>query len=157
MNPRTAERGEIVHTKARNPGQHPTRPRLRHINAFARWILRTPVLRHLADRQMCELQFTGARSGRSVVLPVMYAQRGEQLVVLVGGADQKQWWRSFAQPIPVRVLLRGDIRTGIGHLEAVGAAGRAEAAAIYAARFPDLPVEDGPMVVITIDPAGPGS
>jgi hypothetical protein len=106
---------------------------------------------------LCELRFTGARSGRSVVLPVMYARRGEQLVVLVGGADQKRWWRSFAQPIPVQVLLRGDIRSGIGHLEAVGAVGRAEAAAIYAARFPDLPVEDDPMVVIALDRSGPGS
>lgn len=135
-------------------GRHPTRPRLRYVNAFTRWILRTPVLRRLADHQVCELRFAGARSGRPVVLPVMYAQHGDRLVVLVGGADRKRWWRSFAQPHPVRVLLRGVARTGTGHVVAAGAAGRAEAASLYAGRFRDLPVQDDPMVVITLDPVG---
>lgn len=130
----------------------PTRPRLRQVNAFTRWVLHTPVLRRMADRQVCELRFTGTRSGRDVVLPVMYAQRGEQLVVLVGGPEQKTWWRNFTRPHPVRVLLRGVTRTGIGRVVADGAAGRADAAAIYATRFPNLPAEDDPLVVITLDP-----
>lgn len=134
--------------------RHPTRPRLRVINAFTCWILHTPALRRLADHQVVELRFTGARTGRPVVLPVMYAERGEQLVVLVGGSDGKRWWRNFTKPHPVRVLLRGVTRTGIGHVVAAGAAGRAEAAEIYAARFPDLPVRDDPMVLITLDPTG---
>jgi hypothetical protein len=127
---------------------------LRFVNAFTRWILRTPVLHRLADQQVCELRFSGARSGRPVVLPVMYAQRGEQLVVLVGGADSKRWWRSFTQPHPLRVLLRGVVRTGTGHVIASGAAGRVEAASVYATRFPDLPVQDDPMVIITLNPIG---
>ena len=130
---------------------HPARPRLRLVNAFTRWILRTPALRRLADRQVCELRFAGARSGCPVILPVMYAQRGEQLVVLVGGADRKLWWRSFTQPHPLRVLLRGVRRTGTGHVITSGAAGRVEAASLYATRFPDLPAQDDPMVVITLD------
>jgi hypothetical protein len=135
-------------------GPNPTRPRLRYVNAFTRWVLHHRLFRRLADRQVCELRFAGTRSGRPVVLPVMYAQRGEQLVVLVGGPDRKRWWRSFTRPHPVRVLLRGVTRSGVGHLVATGAAERAEAAAIYAARFPNLAVEDDPLVVITLDPMG---
>jgi hypothetical protein len=138
-------------TKARN---RRTRPRLRYWNAFTRWILRTPVLHRLADRQVCELRFTGARSGREVVLPVMYAQRGEELVVLVAGADEKRWWRTFVQPAPVRVLLRGVVRSGVGRVVAAGAVGRSEAAVGYGARYPDIPVNDDPLVVIGLEPVG---
>jgi hypothetical protein len=146
----------MARAEARSSGRHPTRPRLRFVNAVTCWFLRTPVLRRLADRQVAELRFTGARTGQPVALPVMYAQRGDQLVVLVGGPDRKRWWRNFTRPHPVRVLLRGVIRTGVGHVVASGAGGRAEAADIYATRFPDLPVQDDPMVVITLDPAGAG-
>jgi hypothetical protein len=138
-------------TKSRADGQHPTHPRLRVVNAFTRWVLRTPVLRRLADHQVCELRFVGARSRRPVVLPVMYAQQGDRLVVLVGGADHKLWWRSFTQPHPLQVLLRGEVRTGTGRIVAASTPGRAEAAAIYAARFPELPVQDDPIVLITLD------
>jgi hypothetical protein len=145
--------GEVAGSGAAGRGRHPTRPRLRHVNAFTRWILHTPVLRRLADGQVCELRFAGRRTGRSVVLPVMYAQHADRIVVLVGGPEQKRWWRSFTQPHPVRVWLRGVARTGMGHVVADGAAGRAEAVGVYAARFPDLHVEDDPLVVVTLDPA----
>lgn len=137
----------------RRPDRHPTRPRLRIVNAFTCWILHARLLRRLADHQVIELRFTGTRTGKPVALPVMYAQHGDQLVVLVGGPDAKRWWRNFRKPHPVRVLLRGVTRTGIGHLTAPGTSERAEAAAIYKARFPDIPVRDDPVVVITLDPA----
>ena len=133
--------------------RRPTRARLRAVNAFTCWILRTPGLRRLADRQVIELRFAGSRTGRPVVLPVMYAQRDDVLVVLVGGPDRKRWWRNFLQPRPVRVLLRGATRNGVGRVVITSAAGRAEAADIYTARFPGIPVQDDPIVVITLDPA----
>ena len=73
-------------------------------------------------------------------------------MVLVGGPDRKRWWRNFTRPYPVRVLLRGVTRTGTGHVVAAGTAERDEAAGIYAARFPDIPARDDPLVVITLDP-----
>jgi hypothetical protein len=120
-------------------------------NAFTRWILRVPLLRRLADRQVCELRFAGARTGQPVVLPVMYARRDDRVVVLVGGADGKTWWRNFIRPRPVRVLLAGAVRTGTGHVVNPGSPERAAAAAVYAGRFPDIPVESDPMVVIDLE------
>lgn len=124
------------------------------VNAFTCWVLRTRVLRRLADHQVVELRFTGRRTGRPVHLPVMYAQSGDRLVILVGGPDGKRWWRNFRRPYPVQVLLRGTVRAGVGHVAGAGTDERAEAAEIYAARFPDLPVRDDPLVVITLTPAG---
>jgi len=121
------------------------------VNAFTRWILHVPLLRRLADRQVCELRFAGVRTGRPVVLPVMYARRDDRLVVLVGGADQKTWWRNFARPTVVRVLLAGITRDGTGHVVDAASPERADAARIYASRFRDIPVEDDPMVVIDLD------
>lgn len=139
--------------QGRRRGRHPTRPRLRIVNAFTCWILHTRLLRRLANHQVIELRFTGTRAGKPVVLPVMYAQRGDQLVVLVGGPDGKRWWRNFRKPQPVWVLLRGVNRTGIGHLTVTDSPERNEAAAIYHTRFPDIPVRDDPVMVITLDPA----
>ena len=121
-------------------------------NAFTRWVLHVPLLRRLADRQVCELRFAGVKSGRSVVLPVMYARRADRVVVLVGGADQKTWWRNFVRPNRVRVLLAGTARTGTGHVVDLSSRERTEAARIYGARYPDIPVETDPMVVIDLDP-----
>lgn len=139
-----------------------TRPRERRggrrplavVNAFTRWILHVPLLRRLADRQVCELRFAGVRTGRSVVLPVMYARRGDRVVILVGGADQKTWWRNFNRPTAVRVLLAGVSRTGIGHVVGAASPQRADAARIYASRFPDIPVEADPIVMIDLDARG---
>jgi hypothetical protein len=74
------------------------------------------------------------------------------LYISVGGADRKRWWRNFIEPRPVQVWLRGVARTGVARVVADGTAGRTEAAAIYATRFPEFPVQDDPMVVITLDP-----
>ena len=139
-----------------------TRPRERRggrrplalVNAFTRWILHVPLLRRLADRQVCELRFAGVRTGRPVVLPVMYARRGDRVVILVGGAAQKTWWRNFNRPTAVRVLLAGAARTGTGHVVGAASPERAGAARIYASRFPDIPVEADPIVVIDLDARG---
>src|SRR5690349_13218964 len=99
----------------RRDGRMGRRP-LALVNAFTRWILHVPLLRRLADRQVCELRFAGVRTGRPIVLPVMYARRADRVVVLVGGSDQKTWWRNFIKPTGVRVLLAGTTRTGTGHV-----------------------------------------
>jgi F420H(2)-dependent quinone reductase len=133
--------------------RHPARPRWKAWNAVTLWILHTPVLERLAERQVCELRFRARRSGREIVLPVMYAQHDDMIVVLVGGPERKRWWRNFIRPHRVEVLLRGVLRSGTGHVVSPGSAQRADAARIYGGRFPDLAVEDDPLVVIDLDPA----
>jgi len=142
----TAVKNRIEH------GRHPTRPRWRLWNAVTLWMLHVRALRRLADRQVCELRFIGAHSGQVIALPVMYAQRDDTLVILVGGPEQKRWWRSFRRLHPVRVWLRGADRFGTGRLVESGSPERFDAARIYENRFPDLPVEDDPFVVVTLDP-----
>jgi hypothetical protein len=133
--------------------RHPGRPRLKAWNTFTLWILHVPIVQRLADGQVCELRFTARRSGQQVVLPVMYAQRGNTLVILVGGPEHQRWWRNFARPYQVQVWLRGVSRSGTGRVVNVRSTQRAEVARIYTSRFPDLPVEDDPMVVIELEPS----
>jgi len=133
--------------------RHPARPRLKAWNAFTLWVLHTPMVQRLADRQVCELRFRARHGGHEVVLPVMYAQQDDTLVILVGGPGRKRWWRNFSRPYRLEVLLRGVVRTGTGRVVQPGSPQRAEAARIYGSRFPDLAVEDDPMVVIDLDPA----
>ncbi|NUT18864.1 MAG: hypothetical protein HOV77_06740 [Hamadaea sp.] len=133
--------------------RHPARSRWKVWNAFTVWILHSPRLHRLADRQVCELRFRARRSRREIALPVMYAQHGDTLVILVGRPDAKRWWRNFRQPHRTEVLLRGVVRTGTGRIVGVDAPQRSDAARIYASRFPDLAVEDDPLVVIDLDPA----
>lgn len=40
---------------------------------------------------LCELQFTGRRTGTTVRLPVQYARAGDRLVIHVRHAASKQW------------------------------------------------------------------
>ncbi|GIH07870.1 hypothetical protein Rhe02_59370 [Rhizocola hellebori] len=146
-------------TSISHRNQNPAKPHLKAWNALTRWILHVPLLRTMADRQVCELHFAGIRSGKPITLPVMYAQQGDTIVILVGAPGTKLWWRNFAQIHPVSVWLHGVSRTGSGHAVGPGAPGRARAAGIYTAKFPDLPVENDPLVVITLDPyaANPSS
>ena len=73
---------------------------------------------------MCELELTGRRSDRAVRLPVQYAQDGDRVVVPVGYAAGKQWWRNFTDPHPVRVDARWATLVGIGRLVRTGDADR---------------------------------
>ncbi|MCP2328749.1 hypothetical protein HDA40_007256 [Hamadaea flava] len=132
--------------------RHPARRRWKLWNAFTLRVLHTPLLERLAEQQVCELRFRARHSGGEVVLPVMYAQHDDLLVVLVGGPEGKRWWRNFTMPWRVEVFLRGSARSGVGHLVRTGSPQRPEAARIYGGRFPDLAVNDDPIVVIELDP-----
>jgi hypothetical protein len=128
----------------------PRHRRLAATNSVVLAVLRSPMHR-LLDGSVCELQFVSRRGQRRVALPVMYAESASDLVVLVGGARGKSWWRSFMQPYPVDVRLLGTWRAGTGRTVRFGEPGRAAALDAYRQRYPDVPVDDAdPFVVITI-------
>ncbi|NUT33427.1 MAG: hypothetical protein HOV79_10165 [Hamadaea sp.] len=111
------------------------------------------MLHRFTERQVCELRFRARRSGREVVLPVMYAQHDGTVVILVGRSDRKRWWRTFTRPRRVEVSLNGTACEGTGRVVRPGTPTRAVAARIYGSRFPHVRVGDDPMVVIDLDPA----
>lgn len=78
-------------------------------------LLRSP-LHHLLDTEMCELRYTAPRSHRTVSLPVMFATDGDDLIVLVGDAAEKSWWRTYRRPYPVEIRRGGSVRRGTGRV-----------------------------------------
>ena len=103
-------------------------------------VLRSP-LHRLADPDVCALTFTGRSSGRRIAVPVLYASDGDTLIVLVGDAADKQWWRNFHQPRTVGVRYRGRMSTATAHILARSDAAYLSAASTYRQRHG---VEPGP-------------
>jgi hypothetical protein len=69
------------------------------------------------DAHLCVLRFRGRRTGRIVTVPVGYSPHGDgSLIVRVGRAEGKSWWRNFRDEHPVDVLLRGQWRHGLGRV-----------------------------------------
>ena len=68
--------------------------------------LATDVGRRVLQR-LCAVRYTGRRTGRTVMLPVAYALCGTDVMVLVGHATSKQWWRNFEGGHPAEVLVDG--------------------------------------------------
>ena len=119
-------------------------------------LLRSPLARLLGG--LCELEFTGRRSDRAVRLPVQYAREGDRVVVHVGRAAGKRWWRNFTDPHPVRVHAGRATLVGIGRLVRTGDADRPEAERGYRQRYPKATLSThDPIVLIerASDPAGP--
>jgi hypothetical protein len=103
------------------------------VNRTVLAILRSP-LHGLLDRRLCELSYRGRRSGKAVTLPVMYALHDNDLVILVGDAGAKRWWRNFTDPAPIVVRLDGRVRVGSARVVAPGDAGYAPAWTAYMRR-----------------------
>ena len=91
----------------------------RPFNPLVRAILRSP-LHGLLDRWLILLRIQGRRSGAQLEFPVLYAQDGKTLVVLVGWHREKQWWRNLETGAPVRVVLRGVTLDGRAEVIAPG-------------------------------------
>ncbi len=53
------------------------------------------------------IRYTGNHTGERYTLPVQYADAHNGLVVMVGQADTKTWWRNFIDMGQVKVLLKG--------------------------------------------------
>ncbi len=103
------------------------------VNRAVLAVLRSP-LHGLLDGRVCELAYLGRRSGREIALPVMYAEHGHELVVLVGDAAGKRWWRNFTEPAAIAVRQGGRVRAGIARLAEPDDPAYSAAVAAYARR-----------------------
>lgn len=100
--------------------------------------LRSPAHALLSGR-LLELRYRGRRTGAWHVLPTGYAPAGgERLVVLVGHAARKTWWRSIGRAAEVVVVVRGDTRPASARVVRVGDPEHAVALAAYRDRFPGV-------------------
>lgn len=82
-------------------------------NAIVRRVLRGHLHSILSDFLLL-LSFTGRRSATVYTIPVGYAWVEKDLVVLVGKADEKSWWRNLNGGAPVTVRIKGEDWTGTG-------------------------------------------
>src|SRR5947209_1002102 len=86
----------------------PPRPVRILANAIATTILRSPWHRMRSDHLLL-LTFIGRKSGKEFTTPMRYVQEGETLKLLV---VRSPWWKKLVGEATVRVLLRGQLRTG---------------------------------------------
>lgn len=108
-------------------------------NTVVEKLLSSPVHPVLSGSTLL-IRYRGATSGNEFTVPVQYADTQQGLVVLVGDAESKTWWRNFVEIGQTRVLLKGTWVPMTAHaLE-----GSRDAEAVtpllrsYAARFPKV-------------------
>jgi len=92
-------------TRVRHP--RPPRPARILANAIATTILRSP-WHGMRSNRLLLLTFTGRKSGKEFTTPIRYVQEGETLQMTV----VYPWWKNLVGEATVRVLLRGEMRTG---------------------------------------------
>ncbi len=95
------------------PARHPRPLRLARIlaNALATAILRSRWHRLRSDHLVL-LTFTGRTSGKQFTTPLRYRQEGDTVLVTI----VYPWWRNLVAEPNVRVLLRGQMRTGVAEV-----------------------------------------
>lgn len=81
------------------------------LNPVATAILRSP-LHWLLSPGLMLITVTGRRSGRRYTIPVGYHQAADAVIVMVGEAPSKTWWRNYRTPGPVELRLRGKLLRG---------------------------------------------
>lgn len=68
---------------------------VRAVNGVAVRLMDAPLLGRLVRRGLVKIRYVGRRSGKTFEIPVGYRRSGETVVVAVGMADKKTWWRNF--------------------------------------------------------------
>ena len=126
---------------------------LRLANPFVLGILRSRSHRLLSG-SLAVLEYEGRTSGRRFSIPLRYAETTDgRAVALAGDPGGKLWWRSFSEPHPAALLLRGQRREVVGTL-ARGGALRDEARVAYAGRYPRTTGVIGDAALVVFERAG---
>lgn len=133
--------------------RHALRSRL--VNPVVGAVLRSPLHRFLSGGLML-ITYRGRRTGRERTIPVMYAEKGDRLIVLVGDATAKQWWRNLRGGAPVELRLRGGLRRGHATVVTGGPTETGALLSTYLTRFPRAARAAGgkQVVMVVIDLAG---
>ena len=103
------------------------------VNPVVRAVLRSPLHRLLSGSVML-ITYTGRRTGKHCTIPVMYARAGGTLLVNVGMAERKRWWRNLQGGAPVEVLVQR--RSSRGLADAITGDQALTALDQYVTRFP---------------------
>jgi deazaflavin-dependent oxidoreductase (nitroreductase family) len=74
-------------------------------------ILRSP-FHWLLSPPLMLITVTGRRTGRRYTTPVAYQQMADAIVILVGEAPRKMWWRNYRTPGPIELRLRRQCLNG---------------------------------------------
>lgn len=88
---------------------------LRLGNPFVRAILRSRAHRLLSS-SLAVLEYEGRRTRTRHAIPVVYAEDGGSIIALAANPERKQWWRTFREPSPATLLVRGEHREVVGRV-----------------------------------------
>jgi deazaflavin-dependent oxidoreductase (nitroreductase family) len=89
---------------------------MNHIaNPFVRLILRSP-LHGLFSSALLLITYHGRKSGKEYTLPVQYVQDGNNIYIVPGYAEKKNWWRNLEGGMDVQIRLKGQAMRGAGIL-----------------------------------------
>jgi hypothetical protein len=75
-------------------------------NGLVKALLRSP-LHGILSGSTDVIRYTGRRSAETFTTPTQYAQRDDEIIILVGRPETKTWWRNFREDRDIDVLIRG--------------------------------------------------
>jgi len=81
------------------------------LNPVCAAILRSP-FHWLLSPALMLITVTGRKTGRRFTIPVAYHHMGDAIIILVGEAPRKQWWRNYHAPGPIELCLHRQRLTG---------------------------------------------
>ena len=106
----------------------------RWVNRLMGMMLRSPFGRLIPGVML--ISYRGRRSGRRLSTPVEYVRAGDRVVVVVGRAKAKQWWRNVRADPEVDVHLEGSDRHGRATVHDAVDAEAIDDLAVYVTRRP---------------------
>ncbi len=81
------------------------------INPVVTLILHSP-LRFLLSDSVLLVTYRGRKTGKEYTIPVQYAQAGNDIYIVPGNPEQKNWWRNLKEATTVKLVLRGQTLAG---------------------------------------------
>lgn len=85
------------------------------LNPLVSAVLRSPLHWFLSSGLML-ITVTGRKTGRRYTIPVGYHEMDDAIVILVGEAPRKQWWRNYRDERSIDIRLRNHVRRGVGRV-----------------------------------------